>query len=476
MTQHADAVIIGSGAAGSVMAYELARRNLRVVVLERGARYDPTTFEHNELAMLPQVYKHGGLQTTDDHDVVIAQGSAVGGSTIINNAIWLRADLDRVLADWQAHGATVRPEPLLAAYEEIEQALRVSRIDPALANKGSNVFLRGCEALGIAADYLQHNRATCLACGWCNYGCRYNRKTSMLVTYIPWAEARGVTVLDRCQESEIVLRDNVATGVRCQRDGQEVQIDAERVVVCAGAIGSSAVLLRSGIGLDGRVGRGLHVLGGITVAAETDEVLDGFDGIGLTCMAHVQDDYVIENYFAPPVVFSLNLGGWFLSHFHRMMRYRHFAQAGVMVGTDPVGRVRLDKKGRVRIDVPYGQRDLERLRRGVHQLAAIFFAGGARRMFPATFKTIEFMHPSDLDGLEALVQRPDDLLLGSAHPQGGNAMHEDATRGVVDNGFRVHGYENLFVADASVFPTNIWANCQATVMAMAHYAATHVAG
>jgi choline dehydrogenase-like flavoprotein len=67
------------------------------------------------------------------------------------------------------------------------------------------------------------------------------------------------------------------------------------------------------------------------------------------------------------------------------------------------------------------------------------------------------------------------MAAGSAHPQGGNPMSEDPARGVVDLDFRVHGYENLYVADASVFPVNIWANCQATVMAMSHYAATHVA-
>jgi len=48
-------------------------------------------------------------------------------------------------------------------------------------------------------------------------------------------------------------------------------------------------------------------------------------------------------------------------------------------------------------------------------------------------------------------------------------------QGVVGLDLRVHGYENLYVADSSVFPRNIWVSCQATDMAMSHHAATHVA-
>jgi choline dehydrogenase-like flavoprotein len=472
-----DAAVIGSGASGAVMAYELARKGLSVVVLERGPREDPHTFEHDELAMFGRVYKQGGLQLSDDHDSVFVQGSVVGGSTVINNAIWMRADLDRVLPEWEAAGAPVDRTDLEQAWEELEYALHVSQVPSRYANRATEMFLRGAEKAGVDGELLMNNRQGCIGCGWCNYGCRYDRKTSMLVTYIPWAEGRGAEVIDSCEDVRVLTNGGGrATGVSATRHGTRIRYDADRVVVCAGAIGSSAVLLASGIKAGGRVGQGLHALAGVFVTGETDEVVDGFDGIGLTAIAKASDDFVIESYFAPPVAFALRLGGWFMSHFDRAERYRHFIDGGVMVGTDPsTGSVRLDRKGRVRINFRASETDLDRLRRGLKQIAKIYFEAGARRVFPSTFKMIEFANPDDLDAVDRAVRQPDDLLLGSAHPQGGNLMNEDPRAGVVGPDFRVHDVEGLYVADTSVWPRNIWVNCQATAMGMAHVAASRVA-
>jgi choline dehydrogenase-like flavoprotein len=471
-----DAAVIGSGASGAVMAYELARKGLSVVLLERGHREDPHTFEHDELAQFARVYKQGGLQLSNDHDTVFIQGATVGGSTVINNAIWIRSNLDRILPQWEAAGAPVDRTQLERGWGELEHALHVSPVSPKAANKGSELFLKGCREAGIPGEYLHNNRDECIACGWCNYGCRYDRKTSMLVTYIPWAEGRGAEVIDRCDDVRVVARAGRATGVEARRNGTKVAFDADRVVVCAGAIGSSAVLLASGITAGGRVGKGLHALAGVFVTGETDEPVDGFDGIGLTCIAHASDEFLIESYFAPPVAFSLRLGGWFMSHFDRVERYRHFIDGGVMVGTDPAnGSVKLDRKGRVRIDFRISERDLAGLRKGLKEITRIYFGAGARKVFPSTFKFIEFANPDDLGAVDRKITEPDDLLIGSAHPQGGNLMNEDPSGGVVGPDFAVHGMEGLYVADTSVWPRNIWANCQATAMGMAHYAATKVA-
>jgi hypothetical protein len=100
-------VVIGSGAAGSVMAFELTRAGLDVTVVEAGRRQNPQTVEHSEVEMFIRSYKAGGLQATSDYHMLLVQGATVGGSTVINNAIWLEANLERVLSEWKARGAHV---------------------------------------------------------------------------------------------------------------------------------------------------------------------------------------------------------------------------------------------------------------------------------------------------------------------------------------------------------------------------------
>ncbi len=481
MTAEYDVIIIGSGAAGSVLAYQTIRRhpNLRIAIVERGRREHPPSFQHDTLEMMARLYKNGGLQMTKDHDVVFAQGQAVGGSTVINNAIWYRANLDEILPQWAERQAVVPKQPLLEAYDEIERALRVKPIDPLIANNGSEFFLKGCRALNISAEYLRHNREECLGCGWCNFGCRYNRKTSMLVTYLPWAEQRGVEILERCQNVRVLHQAGRAQGVQFQ-NGEDaktrttVVLKANRVVVCAGAIGSSEVLLRSDINPHDRTGRNFHCLGGVLISAEAPEPLDGYDKIGLTCVAHASPDYLVETFFMPPTMFSLSLSGWFNDHYRKMKRYTRYAQAGVMVATDPTGRIRLDKNNDIEINLIYSPRDVARLKEGIKTIARIFLAAGAVNVIPATYEPLNLQNEDDLAKFDSRIKAPEDLLLGSAHPQGGNVMSDEPRAGVVNSRFQVHGFDNLYVVDASVFPTNIKANCQATVMALAHYASASI--
>ena len=134
------------------------------------------------------------------------------------------------------------------------------------------------------------------------------------------------------------------------------------------------------------------------------------------------------------------------------------------------------------------QRDLDRLLEAFQILGGVLFEAGAKEVFAATRKYhsytpvngnayAQMAAPNDLAHLADLVHSDDDLLLGTGHPQGGNAIgsRPDGTgASVVDEHFKVYGYDNLYVCDASVHPTATTVNPQLTVMTLAHYAAQFI--
>src|SRR5262249_46402023 len=128
-------------------------------------------------------------------------------------------------------------------------------------------------------------------------------------------------------------------GWRLRDDGRQEKISyrAGRVILCAGAIGSSELLLQSGITARGNVGRGFHALGGLFVTGDMKDPVHGDGGSGLACMDTGDHPYVLESYFAPPLAFSVRIGGWMREHFERLKRYTEFIDGGVMVGTNPTG-------------------------------------------------------------------------------------------------------------------------------------------
>ena len=108
---------------------------------------------------------------------------------------------------------------------------------------------------------------------------------------------------------------------------------------------------------------------------------------------------------------------------------------------------------------------------GLQVAGRIWLQAGAERVMPATFAWQEFRAPQELDRLPGRILESGDLLMTSAHPQGGNALGA-----VVDEDFRVRGVDNLYLCDASVFPTSVHVNPQLTVMGLAQYAARRILG
>ena len=306
----------------------------------------------------------------------------------------------------------------------------------------------------------------------------------MLETPLPWAQRdiQGrVRIIAECEVERIRTLSGrpkrVANlGARLS-DGRQIKVQARQYVISAGAIGSSYLLLRSGAGRGLPVGKKLSFNMGAPLTAEFDEPLNAYDGLQISHYGLPRmNGFVFETWWNPPVAQALNMPGWFEDHFRNMRSYDRLMAVGVLVGTAGNAYVRRALLGGPGIVYVPQQADLHTLAKGLRILGEILFEAGAKRVMVNSWGYDVFRNKSELGCIEQIALDPDYITLGTGHPQGGNAISRDPQRGVVDPDFKVHGYQDLYICDASVFPSSLSVNPQLTVMGLAHYAAQRITG
>lgn len=479
-----DVLVIGSGAAGSVVAYHLARSGEKVTVLERGAWVRPVDMSDDELEMISTLYKDGGAQMNTASDMFLLQGNCVGGSTVLTNAVCFRMP-EVVRGRLARRGFDLPREALKASFERIEGVMNVHPLEDHLYNPGAWKMIEGMRTLGLEPGRFPKAMLHCVGCGGCNIGCRYGRKLDASMTWVPMAQDHGARVFDRVEVVRMLTDKAGVRGVICRdlEDGSFFRAKAKRYVLAGGAINTPELLLRSKI-LQDRVGRGTSFNAGAIMFAEYDEPLDAYDGDQM-CVHHFGDGYAIEQVQNPPMSFAMTMAAPMAHHHADLGGYRRFGSAGVLVPTQAVGRVFLGRGHRLlrplfnHADVSFRMpdKDTATMRAGFKQLARIFLASGARRVLAPTKQRTEITGLADIDKLDETLRVHEDIAgLGSSHPHGGAMLGDDERRDVVDPTFRVRGLPNLFVVDASVFPESVRVNPMLSIMAVAEQAVPHIGG
>jgi choline dehydrogenase-like flavoprotein len=472
-THVCDVCVIGSGAAGSVMACRAAQAGRSVLLVERGPYIRPSQMNDREIEMIPLLYKDGGLQMNTGMDMFILQGTCVGGSTTLSNMVLMRAP-DDVLSSWSRFGAELDRASLTRSYETIEREIGATEADAAHTSGSTLRFLEGARSLGFSPRRMYKALGDCRGCGNCNIGCAFNAKRSALATYVPWAEERGARVLAETEVDRIETRGSraVAVHVRAGRSRERQRIVAKQVVLAAGAINSSALLLKSG--LRKNVGTRVSFNAGSMMVAEFDEELDGYDADQMTWFLP-GDGFIIEPTHNPLMSAALTTPGWLEEHATLMRRQRHLAYAGSLISTGATGKVvQSPFWGHEETRFRPGAAEVDKVQRGLKLISEIFFAAGARRLILPTHRFRAIRSPKEISEIDEHVVSTRRFSFGSAHPQGGNPMSANSRAGVVDASFAVHGLDNLFVCDASIFPSSVTVNPMSTIMALADYAAPRI--
>jgi len=492
---HYDVVIIGSGAGGGTVADVVSHEapGADVLVLEGGPLWRHDQFNEMERDM-GRLYFSRGAKPSKNLTVSLAAASVVGGSTVVYTGVSFRPP-DRVMARWRTQfGLDFLTDDFVdGTLDAIEDDLNVHELPRDWDNDNNRLFKASCDELGIPAKRLRLNLDGCEELGFCNLGCRVGAKQGTMEVQLPRAVDRGVQVVHNAWVDHIT-RDTVHFTVQDPppRTAPNVvetgghHVSADTIVVAAGALNTPALLKRSQDGLGWRndaVGRFLTLHPTYNVNAIYPEPITNYRGFPKTWYVDEfseSEGYYLETSFYYPGVTAKNLPGFGAEHERFMRRYEQMMSILILADDPPLAdnRITTDRSGDPVLDYTVPDPVRPALAKGLRRSARLFLAAGCTEMMlPGSRKNV--ITPADEDRLDTLIT-PDSLNfhkspLSSAHPQGGARMGSDPAKTVVAPDGRLHGLDNVYVADASLFPTSVKVNPYETVMLLATHVAEQVA-
>ena len=503
----ADICIVGAGAAGGVLAYELSKAGFKVIVIEAGPFWNPQTdFASDELSAQYLAWNDTRL-VTGKNPLAMGHnnsGRGVGGGTVHFTGVFLRfhesdfkiKTLDGVGEDWP-----ITYEDLGQYYDKIEKDIAVSgprhfpwgsfhgpypypEREPISAN--AEIFRRGCEKQGIRSVVAPlailsapfDGRPPCINRGFCNQGCMPNAKFSTLIHHLPKAIKHGAEVLSDCMVTQVnVDKTGKVTGVTFVHDGKEYYQNAGMVILASYCIETPRLLLHSACpqfpdGLansSGMVGKALMTHSGHDVFCKFHDEVRIYKGtpvLALTQDFYETDlsmgfvrGYTLNSHGSRPLGLAKNLtskAGIWGQKLHDIMRDFNFYGQITLVGEvlpDINNSVTLssekDEYGIPRpvVTFSYGENDNKLITHGVQKAQEILGAMGGEPAF---------------------------VIPDTGHLMGGCRMGNDPSTSVVDEFCRSHDIPNLYICSAAVFVTSGGCNPTETVMAVAARTADYI--
>ncbi|KAJ3295201.1 hypothetical protein HDU79_009641 [Rhizoclosmatium sp. JEL0117] len=492
----ADVVVVGSGAGGGVVAAELAKAGLKVIVIEKSKHRRFEDYSNNEMDSLFNNMEGNGLLQSDDAAISILAGSAFGGGTAINWACSLRTP-DKVREEW----ATKYHLPHFASQAFTDSLDTVCErngvTDKNVSQNVSNqILLDGCKKLGYHAAALPQNAAgKDHRCAFCNMGCPYAEKQGTHVTWLKDAAECGTQFIQQCKVEKVTYEKGKVTGIvgTMFTSGVKLVIQSTTVVSSCGSMNSPLLLARSGL-KNQHIGRNLKLHPVSFVQGYfPDRAVNPFEGGIMTSISDIVTDREGTGYGARIEVPSMHPGVFAAIGPYRgaaafkkmMLQYKNRVSLMALCRDyDSTARVYQDAQGYTHIDFSLGSFDSVSLEKAIVAKMKILLAAGATEvdaglpgLEPLVFSEDEVSQGNTVNSAKAqqYYKRIHEIgvvgqkaKLGSAHQMGTCRMGHNPSAGVVSPHGETWEVKGLYVADASVFPTPSGVNPMVTVLAVAH--------
>lgn len=494
-----DYLIVGSGPAGAVLGHQLSEAGFEVAIVERGSFVLPGAVDTRDV---PALKVGGGAVPTTDGGVLVRNANAVGGGSTVNVDLAFPPTLPIVeqrLRQWRERGwigsDQWTPAQVETAYAWVTRTIGTRVPSPLEINANNRILWEGGKAIGLQPALYALNTWPGQP-PWSDKRSAVNGLLLEAMTreqgplrVFPDLEARTILVENGRAVGISALVQAAWTNPSVWRDpygwglvpGSTVTLRARRIILCAGAQGSAALLLRSGLGQPA-VGRGVILHPSIPLIGRFPTTIDATVGTPSTVYAVDPQDplgVLYECMTAGPQYVALMLFGGADEVGERVRDFRALGGFGVLVidSVDADNRILLDADGEPQVIYRLAEGDRRRFARAIGRAARAMLAAGASEVYLPSIepyagvgqgKLMAFTEAAQTEGLEERLRfRPGATVVTSAHMQSTCKMGSDPSTSVVDFQHRVRGVDNLYICDSSVFPASIGANPMQAVYTIA---------
>ena len=453
--------VVGSGPGGAITACVLAEAGRDVLLVEEGPICPLEACPPFSIAEMLRKYRNGGQTVAlGANKVAYVEGCCVGGGSEINSGLYHRAPPE-ILEAWrrQYKVSALTEADLRPHFEACERELSVSLL-PGAAPAASLKLHQGAARLGWKSfevpRWFRHGPGTPPG----------GERQSMTRTFVPRLLAAGGKLLPQTRIQRLRQQAGKWLLEGCHADAGALRIEAETLFLCGGAVQTPALLRRSGITRN--VGNALQVHPTVKLVARFPDPVNAAD---MGVPVHQVKEFAPRLSFGCSISSPPYLALGMLDHpacaSEVPQAWTCMANYYAMLAGQGSGTVRplpgfRDPLVRYRLSEP----DRRHLAEGLRKLAEVLFAGGALALYPGLVGGPRLRSPDDLRQLPEIL--PNGLArLMTVHLFSSCPMGEDQNRCATDSFGRVHGFQNLFVNDASLLCTAPGVNPQGSIMALA---------
>lgn len=467
-------LVVGTGAGGSVAGALLAEKGYDVIFLEEGGYYPTESYSSNISEMTSRLYRNQGVfPFIGKPTIAFAEGSCVGGGTVINGGLIWRTP-PWVLDEWhndrglEGYGM----EDLTAHFETVENDLHVIRHDlEENENLDSLKVFEASKRLKWKSVMVPRAVKNCDNRNQCPTGCPTGAKQSTLETYLPRALKSGARIFSGCRAIKIVHSSNKATKVIVSLSGnrsRHIEISFNHLVIAGGAVQTPHLLSRSG--LSNLAGRNLQFHMNLKIVARFKDRINAergtmftvqvqeFEREGLLIMAsNIKPHYIAMtlSHYSNDTIDSALEDYEKLGIFVAMIRPRSSAHIISRLGDNPIVLYR------------FAPEDLPGIKTALRKTAGLLFEGGAIELY----MPVAGIGP--VRSLNELERKLDDITpakleIITVHVMASCPMGPDPASSVINPDGKLWNMKNILITDASMLPSNIGESPQGTIMAFAH--------